>query len=379
MKTQLVLSCFPGIGLFDMAFEEEGFFIVRGPDPIFGGDIRKSHPPAGRFDGLIGGPPCQSFSSLVHLVRANGHEPKFGNLIPEFERCIDEAQPDWFVMENVQAAPKPVVKGYGVHSFLLNNAWLLADDGFGQEQERKRMFSFGLRGREAPNLMKWIDVAALMLSKAGTVTQWTPDNDPQRKKGENTVIGCDGTTPAEYRHRLKSAVVADLRETPVRIGRSGKVKRQLVQAVTSTDGGEKPSEKRTLQRTVTALGTDHLDHLVETTREHQQRKRTEALTGGHDRPPSARKRSIAVTASHEQPDGLTARKKQKTVICTGGDSRRKPGRYKLADALRLQGLPSDFLDHAPLTADGKLKAIANGVPLFMGRAIARAVKEALGI
>src|SRR6185436_8832391 len=51
----LVLSLFPGIGLLDMAFEEEGFCIVRGPDLLWGGDIRKFHPPAGRFDGVIGG------------------------------------------------------------------------------------------------------------------------------------------------------------------------------------------------------------------------------------------------------------------------------------------------------------------------------------
>lgn len=29
---KLVLSLFPGIGLLDMAFEEEGFCVVRGPD-----------------------------------------------------------------------------------------------------------------------------------------------------------------------------------------------------------------------------------------------------------------------------------------------------------------------------------------------------------
>ncbi len=52
-------------------------------------------------------------------------------------------------------------------------------------------------------------------------------------------------------------------------------------------------------------------------------------------------------------------------------------RYKLADALRLQGLPEDFLRDAPFTAEGKLKAVANGVPLPMGCAIARAVIEAL--
>lgn len=62
MTPQLVLSLFPGIGLLDMAFEEEGFVIVRGPDLLWGGDIRRFHPPAGKFDGVIGGPPCQAFS-----------------------------------------------------------------------------------------------------------------------------------------------------------------------------------------------------------------------------------------------------------------------------------------------------------------------------
>jgi DNA (cytosine-5)-methyltransferase 1 len=75
------------------------------------------------------------------MVRQNGYEPKFGNLIPEFERCIVEAEPDWFVMEEVPDAPVPAVKGYGVHSFLLNNRQL------GEKQNRVRRWSFGLRGR----------------------------------------------------------------------------------------------------------------------------------------------------------------------------------------------------------------------------------------
>src|SRR5713226_9467971 len=78
---QLVLSLFPGIGLLDMAFEEEGFCVVRGPDVLWGGDIRRFHPPAGVFAGVIGGPPCQAFSRLAIMVRHNGYEPKFGNLI----------------------------------------------------------------------------------------------------------------------------------------------------------------------------------------------------------------------------------------------------------------------------------------------------------
>src|SRR5262245_63772419 len=98
----LVLSLFPGIGLLDMAFEQEGFTVVRGPDVLWGGDVRRFHPPAGRFEGVIGGPPCQAFSQMVGLNRFNGVAPRFGNLIPEFERCVGEAQPDWFLMENVE-------------------------------------------------------------------------------------------------------------------------------------------------------------------------------------------------------------------------------------------------------------------------------------
>jgi Fe-S-cluster containining protein len=37
----LVLSMFPGIGLLDMAFELEGFFVVRGPDVLWGVDARR--------------------------------------------------------------------------------------------------------------------------------------------------------------------------------------------------------------------------------------------------------------------------------------------------------------------------------------------------
>jgi len=138
--SSLVLSLFPGVGLLDRAFEEEGFCVVRGPDVLWGGDIRDFHPPSGRFDGVIGGPPCQAFSTLSHMVRHNGYEPKFGNLIPEFERCVALAQPTWFVMEEVPAAPVPAVDGYGVHDFLLNNRQL------GEKQSRTRRWSFGYRG-----------------------------------------------------------------------------------------------------------------------------------------------------------------------------------------------------------------------------------------
>jgi DNA (cytosine-5)-methyltransferase 1 len=76
----------------------------------------------------------------VHVVRAvHGEASIADNLIPEFERCIAEAQPIWFLMENVEGAPLPSVPGYIVHDAMLNNRL------FGAEQNRTRRFSFGTR------------------------------------------------------------------------------------------------------------------------------------------------------------------------------------------------------------------------------------------
>jgi DNA (cytosine-5)-methyltransferase 1 len=134
--TGLVLSLFPGIGLLDMAFEEAGFCIVRGPDLLWGGDIRRFHPPAGRFDGVIGGPPCQQFSPLrnINIAQGNHIAP---DLIPEFERCITEAQPSWFLMENVPAAPGPEIAGYQNRVALIRDVWC------GGKTMRYRKFHFG--------------------------------------------------------------------------------------------------------------------------------------------------------------------------------------------------------------------------------------------
>ncbi|HZM27393.1 MAG TPA: DNA cytosine methyltransferase, partial [Gemmatimonadales bacterium] len=150
----LVLSLFPGIGLLDMAFEEEGFCVVRGPDLLWGGDIRRFHPPAGKFDGVIGGPPCQAFSRLVHIVKAKGQTPK-PNLIPEYERIVRETGPRWFVMENVPEAPMPEVDGYAVSVTLVRDSYV------GGLTKRMRAFSFGRRGPTAPRLDTWIDWSAL--------------------------------------------------------------------------------------------------------------------------------------------------------------------------------------------------------------------------
>ncbi len=123
----LVLSLFPGIGLLDRAFEAEGFTVVRGPDLLWGGDIRGWHVPAGKFDGVIGGPPCVGESTLAHLNGTPGY-----TLVHEFFRVVAEAAPAWWVMEAV----KPHDRGY---YFALSPRWL------GEDQSRKRWWHSNLQ------------------------------------------------------------------------------------------------------------------------------------------------------------------------------------------------------------------------------------------
>lgn len=243
MTPPLVLSLFPGIGLLDMAFEEAGFCVVRGPDLLWGGDIRTFHPPAWRFDGVIGGPPCQAFSRLRHLVEYNGYAVA-ENLIPEYERVVGEAMPAWFVMENVPDAPLPSVTTYSVHAQLLRDVWV------GGETSRLRRISFGTHERYTR-----LHIEGLAL--------YRPDPEPA------------------------ALASGSARPVPVAIGGSGK-----------------------------------------------------------------RKKSSAATLVY-------------------------PSVAQLGRACVAQGLPADFLDDAPFTVAGKCKVVGNGVPLPMGRAIAKAVKRAM--
>lgn len=63
--------------------------------------------------------------------------------VPAFERCIFEAGPAWFVMENSPYAPIPAVPGYVVRDVVVNNRW------FGEAQQRKRRISFGTKSGKA--------------------------------------------------------------------------------------------------------------------------------------------------------------------------------------------------------------------------------------
>ena len=139
---QLVLSLFPGVGLLDRAFRESGFCVVTGPDLIVGGDIREFAAAPGRFDGVIGGPPCQGFSRANRFANDPTHPSVVNSraMIGEFLRIVGEASPTWFLMENAPCVPDVRIDGYKVQRF-----GLTAPECGLSAQLRNRHFQFGHR------------------------------------------------------------------------------------------------------------------------------------------------------------------------------------------------------------------------------------------
>ena len=160
-----VLSLFSGAGGLDLGFRKAGFEIVAANEfdktiwdtyernhttPLIKGDIREI--PSSIFpdcDGIIGGPPCQSWSEAGAL---RGIDDARGQLFYEYIRILRDKQPKFFLAENVSGmlakrhstAVTNIVElfrdcGYDVSITLVN-----AKD-YGVAQERKRVFFIGFR------------------------------------------------------------------------------------------------------------------------------------------------------------------------------------------------------------------------------------------
>ena len=162
-----VISLFSGCGGLDLGFEKAGFeipianefdktiwetFKVNHPKTkLIEGDIRdiKESEFPDCIDGIIGGPPCQSWSEAGSL---KGIEDDRGKLFYDYIRILQEKHPKFFLAENVSGmlanrhstAVKNIISmfeecGYNVTINLVN-----AKD-YGVAQERKRVFYIGFR------------------------------------------------------------------------------------------------------------------------------------------------------------------------------------------------------------------------------------------
>lgn len=110
---------------------------------------------------LVGGPPCQPFSKNGYWVRSENRlverDPR--NMVSQFLRAVEEAQPSGFLFENVDSVlhkpNKHVIEAFLEAVSLLGYRCTLyranAAD-YGVPQNRKRIFIFGVKkqGKAAP-------------------------------------------------------------------------------------------------------------------------------------------------------------------------------------------------------------------------------------
>lgn len=161
-----VISLFSGAGGLDLGFEKAGFKIAVANEfdktiwatyeknhktPLIHGDIRniKESDFPDKIDGIIGGPPCQSWSEAGSLRGINDAR---GQLFYEYIRILKNKKPKFFLAENVSgmladrhsSAVKNILElfrdcGYDVSLTMVN-----ASD-YGVPQDRKRVFYIGFR------------------------------------------------------------------------------------------------------------------------------------------------------------------------------------------------------------------------------------------
>lgn len=161
-----VVSLFSGAGGLDLGFQQAGFNIIWANeyDKEIWETYEKNHKntildkrsivdiPSNEVpdcDGIIGGPPCQSWSEAGSK---KGIADKRGQLFYEFMRILADKKPKFFLAENVSGMLLPAHKaalanikqmftdiGYDLSFQLLN----VSD--FGVPQDRKRVFFIGYR------------------------------------------------------------------------------------------------------------------------------------------------------------------------------------------------------------------------------------------
>lgn len=167
-----VISLFSGCGGLDLGFERAGFnipvaneidrdiwetFRINHPNTtLIEGDVRKITRAdiepllCGReVTGIIGGPPCQSWSEAGAL---RGIEDERGQLFFDYIRLLGEFRPSFFLAENVSGmladrhseAVKNILNLFGDAGYDVSLTMVNAKN-YGVAQERKRVFYIGFR------------------------------------------------------------------------------------------------------------------------------------------------------------------------------------------------------------------------------------------
>ena len=181
-----IISLFSGCGGLDLGFENVGFKIIfaNDVDEDIWETFEKNHHleidkrsivdiPSAEIpdaDGIIGGPPCQSWSLAGEM---RGAKDERGQLFYEYVRILKEKQPSFFVAENVPGILSRthlpefirILRRFSDIGYSINYATLDARD-YGVPQERRRVVIVGYHKR----LRKRFEFPRPTHSKVATVT-----------------------------------------------------------------------------------------------------------------------------------------------------------------------------------------------------------------
>jgi DNA (cytosine-5)-methyltransferase 1 len=114
----------------------------------------------GEIDAVVGGPPCQSWSSAGHQ---RGFEDPRGQLFSDFVRLAEDIDARWIVFENVRGLltargedGRPGTALESIRKQLLKAGWqttvqLINAADYGVAQRRIRLFVIGYREGDCPN------------------------------------------------------------------------------------------------------------------------------------------------------------------------------------------------------------------------------------
>lgn len=170
------IELFSGIGGMSLGFEMAGFRVLAGVEKVdqLRAAFQGAHPTAvtdfsdvatldgrsllkrlglrkGQLDILIGGPPCQAFSTAG---KRRGSDDERGLLIAHFVRMVAELRPRAFLMENVVGLLSihlgtliaQVVRDLSALGYEVAPPATLNAADFGVPQLRRRVFLAGIRG-----------------------------------------------------------------------------------------------------------------------------------------------------------------------------------------------------------------------------------------
>lgn len=357
-----ILSFFSGGGFMDIGFEQAGFEVVwtNEFDKIFAQlhsagmtswrqsqgnsvkseifntnsiidvkskDIIKEAFPNGKpkYFGIIGGPPCQDFSMNGSLKGFDGERGKL--TVVYFDKIL-ELKPTFFVMENVtglikrkdtkeylQTLLKRVEKEYFVDYEKLNSL------NYGVPQHRERVFFIGIR-------KEFLNKKFVEGSFSG---KWFPF--PINKTYHNAASKYDWGKIVPFGQSL-------------------------------TKPQDVPFELCVESCLVPILKIDQIPNANETFTLHKPINELEQIEEGETNRPSFKR---------------LHRFKYSPTACYGNNEVHLHPylnkRLSTREALRIQGVPDEYILPPEISLSKKFKMIGNGVPVPLAKAVAKAIKE----